>query len=140
MKKNKYDFTYTYYKTFGLKDKKITTPPYFNFDKFTKDTSIGTSTMMIKRKLLKNINFTNTPICEDYYFKCKILKRIKFAHCLRKYLTRYRIRTNSLQSNKLKNFYWIWKINHKYNKLNFFKNLKSLFFISFNSIKKYGFK
>jgi len=140
MKKNKYDFTYTYYKTFGLKDKRITTPSQFSFDKFIKDTSIGTSTMMIKKKLVNNINFTSTPICEDYHFKCKVLKKIKFAHCLRKYLTRYRIRTNSLQSNKLKNFFWIWKINSKYNKLNFFENLKSLFFISLNSIKKYGLK
>ena len=60
---------------------------------------------MIKRKIAKNINFTNTKICEDYYFKCKILKKIKFAYCLKNSLTKYRIRSNSLQSNKLRNLY-----------------------------------
>ena len=140
MKKNNYDFTYTYYKTFGLKLKKVTTPAKFNFDNFIKNTSIATSTMIIKRQTVKNIKFTDTAICEDYYFKCKILKKIKFAYCLKNYLTKYRIREDSLQSNKLRNFYWIWKINYKYNKLNFFQNLKSLFNISLNSVKKYGLK
>tara|TARA_A100001015_G_scaffold268860_1_gene320041 strand:- start:5579 stop:6328 length:750 start_codon:yes stop_codon:yes gene_type:complete len=140
MKKNNYDFTYTYYKTFGLKLKKVTTPAKFNFDNFIKNTSIATSSMMVTRKVAKGIKFTNTKICEDYYFKCKILKKIKFAYCLKNYLTKYRIRRNSLQSNKLRNFYWIWKINYKYNKLSFFQNLNSLFNISISSVKKYGLK
>ena len=140
MKKNNYDFTYTYYKTFGLKFKKVAPPIKFNFNDFIKNTSIATSTMMIKRKTAQGIKFTDTAICEDYYFKCKILKKIKFAYCLKFYLTKYRIRRDSLQSNKLKNFYWIWKINHKFNNLNFFQNLNSLFYISLNSVRKYGLK
>ena len=42
--------------------------------------------------------------------------------------------------NKLRNIYWIWKINKEYNKLNFFENLISVLSISLNSFKKYGFK
>ena len=52
----------------------------------------------------------------------------------------YQISKNSKQSNKLKNIYWIWYINKKYNKLSSYKNLKSVICIIFNSIKKYGFK
>ena len=140
MKKNNYDFTYTCYETFGTKLRKIFPPIRFNFDNFIKNTSIATSTMMIKRKLTKDTKFTDTKICEDYYFKCKILKKVKFAYCLKKNLTKYRIRENSLQSNKLKNLFWIWIINYRYNKLTFFENLNSLLNISLNSIKKYGFK
>ena len=51
-----------------------------------------------------------------------------------------RLMENSLQSNKFKNLYWIWKINNKFNKLNFLENLVSLLSISLNSIKKYGLK
>ena len=91
-------------------------------------------------RVVKGINFTNTKICEDYIFKCKILKKIKYAHCLNQYLTKYRLRDNSLQSNPFKNFYWIWKINYLYNQLSFFQNCKSLFLISINSLKKYGLK
>ena len=93
---------------------------------------------MIKTKKINDIKFTNTKICEDYYFKCKLLKKVNFAFCLNQYLTKYRVRKNSLQSNNLKNFYWIWKINRDYNKLSFLNNLLSLLFISLNSLKKYG--
>ena len=140
MKKNNFDFTYTYYKTFGLSSAYIKPPLKFDFEDFTKNTSIATSTMVLKRKITKGIKFTKTTICEDYFFKCKILKKIKYAHCLKNYLTKYRVRKNSMQSNKLRNFFWIWKINYKFNKFNFFQNINSLFFISLNSIKKYGLK
>ena len=138
MKKNHYSFSYTYYETFGEKKKIITPPLSFNFKSFIKNTSIGTSTMMIERKKLKNIRFTNSKICEDYYFKCKLLKKVNFAYCLNKFLTKYRIRNNSMQSNNLKNIFWIWKINKDFNKLSFLNNLFSIINISINSIKKYG--
>ena len=130
MIKNKYKFTYTDYKTFkdeGKKFKKVSTPNKLNFEDFIKDTSIATSCMMVNRATAKNI-------------KCRILKKIEYAYSLKKYLTKYRIRKNSLQSNRIKNFYWIWKINNNFNKLSFVKNISSLFFISLSSIKRYGLK
>ena len=139
MENNNYLFTYTNYETFGKKIKFISPAKEYDFKKFVNDTSICTSTMIIKKNILKNIKFINSEICEDYFFKCKILK-ICNAYCLDDYLTKYRIRKNSLQSSSLKNFYWIWKINREYNKFNFIENFFSLFFISINSLRKYGFK
>tara|TARA_B100000035_G_C20907460_1_gene512313 strand:- start:94 stop:861 length:768 start_codon:yes stop_codon:yes gene_type:complete len=138
MKKNNYQFSYTNFETFGLKKKRVKNPSKLNYSSFLRNTSIATSTMVIKRKVLGNIKFTKTKICEDYYFKCRLLKKVKFAYCLNQYLTKYRIRKNSLQSNNLRNFYWIWKINKEFNKLNFLSNFISLFNISVNSLKKYG--
>lgn len=140
MKKNKYDFTYTYYETFGEKNLRIIPPVKFDLSNFLKNTSIATSTMIINRKKVKNFKFSDTEICEDYFYKCSILKKLKYAHCLKKFLTKYRIRRSSLQSNKFKNIYWIWKINKRFNKLNFFNNFISIFHISLNSFKKYGLK
>jgi len=145
MIKNKYYFTYTNYLPFksekGKKNlKEIKPPKYFTFDKFIKNTSIATSTMIINRSKIGEIKFSNTKICEDYFFKCEILKKINYAYCLSENLMKYRIRKNSLQSNKIRNIYWIWHINKNYNQLSFIKNLLSIFFISINSIKKYGFK
>ena len=137
MKRNNYTFTYTNYETFGKKKIKIINPSKLNFSEFIRNTSIATSTMMIKRSEIKNIKFTNTKICEDYFFKCKLLKKTKYAYCLKNYLTKYRIRDNSLQSSNLRNFYWIWKINKNLNNLNFFDNFLSLFSISINSLRKY---
>jgi teichuronic acid biosynthesis glycosyltransferase TuaG len=138
---NNFDFTYTNFKTFfdGKNEfKNIRPAKKFSFKNFVQDTSIATSTMIVKRDVAKGAKFANTKICEDYLFKCKILKKVKFAYCLDRYLTKYRIRNNSLQSNKLKNFYWVWKINKDFNKFSFVRNVVSLFFISLSSIKKYG--
>ena len=145
MIKNKYHFTYTNYLAFESKKKqnnlrKIKLPKYFNFEQFTRNTSIATSTMIIKKSSIGNVKFSNTRICEDYFFKCQILKKTNYAYCLSENLTKYRIRNNSLQSNKIRNLYWIWHINKNYNKLSFFDNLISLLYISINSLKKYGFK
>ena len=138
MTKNNYSFTYTYYETFGERKRIIIPPLKFNFLSFIHNTSIATSTMMIKRSEIKNIKFTNTKICEDYFFKCKLLKKVNYAFCLNKFLTKYRIRKDSLQSNVIRNFFWIWKINKDHNKLNLLDNFFSLLHISINSVKKYG--
>ena len=137
--RNNFSFTYTNYETFGIKKKYVYPKKEYNFKKFIHDTSICTSTMLIKRNIIENIKFTETKICEDYYFKCQILKSFN-AHCLDDFLTKYRVRENSLQSNRLRNFFWIWKINKQFNNLNFIQNFFSLLFISLNSLKKYGFR
>ena len=144
MTQNNFSFTYTSYQPFKDDKKKIFLKEIkprkqFTFSKFIKDTSIATSTMIVKRSSIGNIKFIKTKICEDYFFKCKILKKTN-ANCLLETLTHYRIRKNSLQNSKIRNFYWIWYINKNYNKMNFLQNLISMLFISFNSIKKYGFK
>ena len=145
MIKNKYYFTYTNYLSFTSNGKlsnlkNVAPEECFTFKKFVKNTSIGTSTMIVKRSSIGNIKFSNTKICEDYFFKCQILKKVNYAYCFPESLTRYRIRKDSLQSNKLRNFYWIWYINKKFNKLSFFENCISLIGISINSLRKYGFK
>jgi teichuronic acid biosynthesis glycosyltransferase TuaG len=143
MIKNKYFFTYTNYQPFvddKKKFKEIAPENFFTFEKFIKNTSIATSTMIINRSIIDNIKFINTKICEDYFFKCKILKKVKYAYCLPENLTKYRIREGSLQSNKLRNLYWIWYINKNYNHFNFIKNFISVLCISIYSLKKYGFK
>ncbi len=69
-----------------------------------------------------------------------ITKKIDYAYCYPDCLTEYQIRKNSLQSSRLKNLYWVWKINKNLNQLSILENLISIFSISFNSIKKYGFR
>jgi len=147
MKKNNYNFTYTNYtpykgkKSINMSNQNSIRPrEKYNFESFIKDTSIATSTMMIKGELARKYKFTDTKICEDYFYKCSILKEIGYAYCLNESDTLYRIRKDSLQSKKLRNLYWIWKINSKFNKLNFFNNLNSVISISLKSLKKYGFK
>ena len=145
MIKNNYYFTYTNYLPFRSEKKQnnlkeIKPAKYFTFEKFTRNTSIATSTMIIKKSSIGNVKFSNVKICEDYFFKCQILKKVNYAYCLSENLMKYRIRKDSLQSNKLRNLYWTWYINKNFNQLSFFNNLISLLCISINSLKKYGFK
>ena len=105
-----YLFTYTNYIAFKDESKthsmrKVSTPEHFTFEKFIRNTSIGTSTMIIKRSAIGNIKFSNTKICEDYFFKCQVLKKVGYAYSLQENLTKYRIRKKSLQSSKIRNFY-----------------------------------
>jgi len=143
MERNNYSFTYTHYRTFKFNNKNlrdIRVPNKFNFETFTKNTSIATSSMIVRRSKAVKLKFIDTKICEDYFYKCQLLKKIGYAYCCPKFLTKYQIRKNSLQGNKFKNIYWMWKINKKFNRFNIVKNLISIFFISLHSLKKYGIK
>ena len=55
MKRFKYDFIYTFYETFGLKNKKIITPENTIFQ-VIKDTSIATALLWLPERLLKMLN------------------------------------------------------------------------------------
>jgi hypothetical protein len=55
-------------------------------------------------------------------------------------LSYYKIRNNSLQNNRMKVLSAVWGINKNLNKMNFVNNLLSVIFITYNSLKKYGFR
>ena len=86
METNNYSFTYTNYETFGKKIKYISPPKEYNFEKFIHNTSICTSTMILRKEIAKTGEFTNTKSCEDYFYKCKMLKFCN-AYCLDDFLT-----------------------------------------------------
>ena len=107
---------------------------------FTNNTSIGMSSTIIRRSVIETIRFKKIKICEDYLFKCEILKKNNIAVKFNQNTMFYQISKNSLQSNKLRNLFWVWYINKNHNRMSLFKNLKSILFIVMSSIKKYGIK
>lgn len=145
MKENNHCFTYTDYTPFFQKNgkkifkRKTFLADTFNFEKFIKNSSINTTTMIIKRSILSSNKFKKVKLMEDYLFKCQLLKK-NDAKKLGEDLAFYRIVNRSRSSKRLKNIFWLWYINKKYNKLNFFQNIMSILSISANSIRKYGFK
>ena len=128
--KNKY-----YFKRTNIKDQ-------LNLDKFVRNSSINTSTMILKRQLLKKIKFKSLKKHEDYIFKCEIFKKNKnlLAIKFKKTFAYYRILKNSRSRDKIKSLYYLWIYNKKFNNFSILENIFSIFFISLNSIKKYGFK
>ena len=146
MEKHNLSFTYTdytpFFENFGKKKikKKTSLKNHFNYRTFIRNSSINTTTMIIARSILGSHRFRKVQLLEDYLFKCELLKSKNIAKKLDKDLAFYRILSKSRSSQRLKNIYWLWHINKNYNKLNFFDNIISIFFISINSIKKYGIK
>ncbi len=143
MIKNDYNFTYTDYNFFYKDNEKnvnvVKLPLFLDFKSFILQSSMSTSSIIITREILGNIRFKNVEQ-EDYLFKCDLLKKGEPAFNMKNTYVFYRINKNNRSSNKLRNIISLWKINKSQNKLNFFTNLKSLIFISFNSLKKYGWK
>ena len=143
MIQNKYNFTYSDYCTFYENEKKnfkknsTNLKDSFNYDEFKLNSSINSSTMIVKRKILKGIKFKSLALLEDYIFKCQILTKNYTAKKIKKVLAYYRVHKDNRSKSKFNNLLFLWSVNKKYNKLNFLSNLKSLIFISFNSIKKY---
>ncbi len=115
-------------------------PNNFNFKSFIFNSSINTSTLLLKRDIIKNVKFKNLLKHEDYIFKCEIFRKNKnlTAFKTKKIDTFYRILDNSRSNKILKSFFLLWIYNKKYNNLNFLDNFTSLMSISLNSIKKYG--
>ena len=147
MIKNNYPFTFSDYtpvfqnKRFVKKLAPTKIENRFTFKKFIKNSSINTSTMILKRQNMKNLKFKNLNLMEDYIFKCELMKKTKIPFIkFSKPTAIYRVIHKSRSSQKIRNIYNLWLINKNYNKLNFIENLISLIFISFNSVKKYGFK
>jgi len=141
MLRNNYDFTYTDYKIIKNNQiKKIIVPDFYNYKRFIHNSSINTCSMIIKKKIIKNIYFKNLRFSEDYFFKCQILRKGCIGYkCPRSYAY-YLLRKDSVQSNRLSVFFSLWTINRNFNKMNILQNTVSIFFIIVNSLRKYGFR
>ena len=80
-----------------------------NFNSFTKNTSINTSTMIISRELIKNIRFKNLKKLEDYIFKCNLFKKnlnllaVKFPELS----AFYRLTKNTRSGSKIQNIKYL---------------------------------
>lgn len=140
MIKKNYSFSYTDYKFFKdgniAKKYDLRCPKKFDFRSFIKNTSICTSSMMVKKKIINKIRFNSDYKFDDYLFKCQILKKLN-AYNVGDFLTFYRVKKSSVSSNKYENFLDVWRINKEKNKFNFCQNLLSVVGISINSIIKY---
>ena len=138
MKNFNYVFTYTDYKVSkNNKIKIVYAPMSYNYSRFVLNTSIATSTMIIRKKIINNLFSTKIRFCEDYLFKCNLLKRYK-AHKYPGAYSKYIVRKGSLQSSRTKVLSAVWNINKHFNKMNIIENLFSVLFISINSLIKYG--
>jgi teichuronic acid biosynthesis glycosyltransferase TuaG len=101
-----------------------------------KSCDIGLSTVMIKRKILKNNLFAKLKTKEDYILWLKLAKKNYMFHPIKKPLTSWRALKESLSSSTIQKIidgYYVYRI---FLKQSFFKSVISLTVLSINFLRK----
>ena len=140
MQKNKVAFSYMQYRHFYKEINNvgniIDVKEKISYKDLLKGNIIGCLTVMIDRKKIKDIYFSNYKH-EDYILWLYILKKGFCAYGIKEDLARYRKSPNSLTGNKMKSFCWTWNVYRNSEKLSPLKSLYYLFFYIIKGIKKH---
>lgn len=126
MIKNDLSLSYTYYSQIredGSFIKKITPPKSLNYRQLLKTCHIGCLTAIYNKNKLGKIYMPEIRKRQDYALWLKILKKDITAICLPECLAFYRIRNNSISSNKLRAAQYNWFLYRKIENLNTFKSI-----------------
>ena len=88
---------------------------------------IGTSTVILKRTKFKELQMPLLKRRQDYATWLFILRNNTNAYGLNEVLTIYKVRKQSISSNKVKLIKYNWRIYREYEKLNYFQSFFYLF-------------
>ena len=142
MKEKKCIFSCSAYQTVNEKgnmlNKEFYPPSKTNYFKLLKGNTIGCLTVMIQSSYMKYLQFPNIGH-EDYAAWLSFLKKTEAnVYGIQKSLSYYRIRQNSVSSNKFKAAIWTWSIYRKFLKIDFFKSFYYMINYVYNSLRKYN--
>ncbi|MCO5259144.1 MAG: glycosyltransferase family 2 protein [Crocinitomicaceae bacterium] len=134
---NNYAFTYTTYQR--LKEEQvigeIKAKPAVTYADLLKTCSIGCSSVMLDTTQFDSIQFPNIRKRQDYALWLKLLKKVDRAYGLDEPLTVYRVRNDSISSNKFKAASYQWHVYFKVEQLGFFSSIYYLMHYTFHGIK-----
>jgi len=138
MKNNKILFSHTSYEIISenkfVKVRKA--KDLITYQDLIKSCDICLSTVMISRKLILLKSFPNLKTKEDYALWLKYAKKNVKIFGYNKCLTIWRKTASSLSSNVLQKLIDAFRIYYNYEKMNFFKSIKSTLVLSLNYVKK----
>lgn len=127
MKDHNYSFTYTAYQRMKQSGSLYpfinTVPSQIDYSFLLKNTAISTLTVILDKKIIKDIKMTPGWGYDDYVLWLEILKSGISAHGLNENLASYRVMETSVSSNKQRALKWVWNIYLKKERLGFFKSL-----------------
>ncbi len=140
MKEKDLSFTYSAYNVINeggeivgdfIPEQKIT---YFDM---LKTSSIGCLTAIYDTKKLGKMYMPNIFKKQDYGLWLEILKKIKITNGIVELLASYRLRYNSVSSNKIIGGFYQWKIYRDVENISFFKSIYYFLYYVKNGIRKY---
>lgn len=130
MKDNKYNFTCTAYEQVDEQGNKlgkiIKTKKKAGYNRILLDCPVGNSTVMYNVSALGKFEVPNIRKRNDDALWLQMLKKEKYIYGMDEILMEYRIRTNSISSNKLDLIKYHWKL---YREIEHLSVLRSVFHI-----------
>lgn len=137
---NNYAFVYSEYELMNEdgspKGKTIKTAGVINYDKYLKNTIIGSGTILLDTDKTGNLQMPNNATSDDMALWCKILKDGHQAHPMKEVLMKYRVRSNSASANKLKAAKDVWLVYRKQEKLSLCYAFTCFCCYAFNAVIK----
>jgi teichuronic acid biosynthesis glycosyltransferase TuaG len=140
MNSNNLAFTYTSYDLLNYKNINIgtfKTKSLITYSELLKTNCIGCSTVIYDTKFLGKRYFNELRTRQDYVLWLSILKEVKYTKGISEPLGIYRIRKESISSNKRSAILQVWYVYRKIEKLNLIKSLYYFTHYAINGIKKY---
>lgn len=127
MKKNGVSFTSTSYEQIDEEGKSlgkiIKSIPKTNYNRLLLDCPVGNSTVMYSVKKMGKFEVPNIRKRNDDALWLQMLKKEKYIYGMPEVLMQYRVRKNSISSNKLRVIKYHWILYRKIEKLNVFRSI-----------------
>tara|TARA_B110000438_G_scaffold292685_1_gene331407 strand:- start:3719 stop:4438 length:720 start_codon:yes stop_codon:yes gene_type:complete len=133
-----YDFIFSgYQKIFKNKNINVISKyEFLDYQKLLLSCDIGLSTVMIRKKIIKNDLFLDLKTQEDFAAWLSITKNNYKAYNLKKVLVKWNYTKNSLSSNFFQKLIDAFKVYNNYQSFSLIKSLYYLLILSINSIKR----
>ena len=126
MKKNNYNFTCTSYEQIAeegnLLNKVIKSKKKANYNRILLDCPVGNSTVMYNVSKLGKFEVPNIRKRNDDALWLQILKKEKYIYGMEDILMKYRVRKNSVSSNKLSLIKYHWQLYREIEHLSVFRS------------------
>jgi len=140
MNKNNLSFTYSAYTLVDEEDNDLGVfipREELSYEDILKTNDIGCLTAIYDTEKLGKVYMPNVLKRQDYGLWLRILKKIEKTKGILEPLAIYRVRKNSVSSNKLKAAKHQWKIYRKVEKLSIFKSSYYFLHYAYNGLFKY---
>ena len=139
MNQNNFNFIFCSYEKKISEKKSITIinpKEKLEYNDLIKSCDIGTSTVLIRKKIIDEKLFPNLKTKEDYVAWLKILKKGFYAHNLNETLVIWNSVEDSLSASFFQKIFDGFRVYYNYEKFSFLKSIFCLLILSLNSVKK----
>jgi len=116
---------------------RISIPSKVNYSELLKQNIMGCLTVIYDSEKLGKVYMPDIKKRQDFALWLDILKKIPYAYGLDEPLAYYRVRTNSVSSNKILASIYNWKLYREVEKLPLYKAIYYFGWYTYKSILKY---